>query len=294
MKTSIKSLEDARSTIETLIPQMEERALVMGQLLRSAELANELAPNAWGVTSLKNGFRLNVGQVEVLVLCDDQLLFNTIKASSDKTEDAAMVGSRRYSSIQLPHHAFRGAVADFAKVQTNLQAAHSDFILEASRTNSGIPRTGSPFRRFHCAALLDYARELQREPSPESNFDGVWLSQGEMPQADTLYIEGGRVSVQVDKYERNTQARDACKACHGLKCVACEFDFERVYGRVAEGYIHVHHLKPLSEVRESHKVDPIHDMVPVCANCHAVIHLKNPPYTIEEVRNMLKRPDQCE
>ncbi|MGB8698791.1 MAG: HNH endonuclease, partial [Thermosynechococcaceae cyanobacterium] len=50
---------------------------------------------------------------------------------------------------------------------------------------------------------------------------------------------------------------------------------------------HVHHIKPISEIGESYIVDPVTDLIPVCPNCHAVIHLKSSPYTPEEVSTML-------
>ena len=71
--------------------------------------------------------------------------------------------------------------------------------------------------------------------------------------------------------------------------MVCGFNFGKQYGLVAEGYIHVHHLRPLSEIKASHKVDPKEDFSPVCPNCHAVIHLKKTPFTLEEVRAMLAR-----
>jgi len=57
---------------------------------------------------------------------------------------------------------------------------------------------------------------------------------------------------------------------------------------LAKGFIHVHHLKPLATIGENYEVNPIDDLRPVCPNCHAVIHMRKEPYTIDEVRNMLQ------
>jgi 5-methylcytosine-specific restriction enzyme A len=70
--------------------------------------------------------------------------------------------------------------------------------------------------------------------------------------------------------------------------VVCDFDFGAVYGEAAAGFIHVHHTKPLAMIGEQYEVDPIEDLRPVCPNCHAVIHLVNPPRSIEEVIDMLR------
>lgn len=102
------------------------------------------------------------------------------------------------------------------------------------------------------------------------------------------YPEGSRQSVLVNKYERNTRAREKCIEYHGVICKACGFDFEENYGEVGEGFIHVHHIVPVAEIGESYQVDPINDLIPVCPNCHSMIHKRKPPYSINEIREMLE------
>lgn len=69
-------------------------------------------------------------------------------------------------------------------------------------------------------------------------------------------------------------ARQKCIEIHGYKCKVCETNLEEVYGEVAKEFIHVHHLIPLSEIREEYQVDPASDLTPVCPNCHAMLHRK--------------------
>ena len=57
------------------------------------------------------------------------------------------------------------------------------------------------------------------------------------------------------------------------------------------GYIHIHHLVPLSDCGEGYKVDPFKDLRPICPNCHAMVHRRQPPYSVEEVQQMLKDQD---
>ncbi len=103
------------------------------------------------------------------------------------------------------------------------------------------------------------------------------------------FREGSVCTITVNAYERNPKARAECIRHYGARCSVCDFDFEEHYGDAAKGFIHVHHLRPLAQVRESTEVDPVNDMRPVCPNCHAVIHRRNPPYTLEEVKAMLAR-----
>jgi 5-methylcytosine-specific restriction protein A len=101
-------------------------------------------------------------------------------------------------------------------------------------------------------------------------------------------VEGAVCRVTVNAYERSPEARRQCIAAHGTACCICGFSFGAAYGEVAEGYIHVHHLRPLSEVGGEYEVDPVEDLRPVCPNCHAVLHLGGRCRSIEEVRELLR------
>jgi hypothetical protein len=113
-----------------------------------------------------------------------------------------------------------------------------------------------------------------------------FLLPDEVPGGAT-YSEGSVCRVEVNRYERDPQARLACIAAHGTRCVICGFSFGAAYGPEAEGHIEVHHRKPLSEVGGEYVVDPIEDLRPVCPNCHAVLHLGGRCRSIDEVRQLL-------
>lgn len=102
------------------------------------------------------------------------------------------------------------------------------------------------------------------------------------------FIEGASKVIAVNTYERNADARAKCINHHGYKCVVCEFDFSAFYGSIGEKYIHVHHVVPLSEIRQEYILDPIKDLIPVCPNCHAIIHRTQPTITIEQLKRHLK------
>jgi 5-methylcytosine-specific restriction protein A len=105
---------------------------------------------------------------------------------------------------------------------------------------------------------------------------------------DNLY-EGLIKTVRVNRYERNKEARDKCIEYHGKKCSICGFDFEKVYGELGKGFIHVHHIKPLSEIDKEYKVDYKKDLIPVCPNCHAMLHkkIKGEYITIKALKDRL-------
>lgn len=104
----------------------------------------------------------------------------------------------------------------------------------------------------------------------------------------SLYEEGNVEKILVNRYERDSHARDQCIRHYGTTCVLCKFDFVAKYGPVMEGFIHVHHVKQLSKLGAGYKLDPTRDLRPVCPNCHAVLHRKEPAYSLEEVRHFLQ------
>ncbi|MEG4225049.1 HNH endonuclease [Microcoleus sp. N9_B2] len=102
------------------------------------------------------------------------------------------------------------------------------------------------------------------------------------------FREGAVRQVSVNAYEREPKARQKCIDYYGSTCSICGFDFGRAFGQLGKGFIHVHHLKPLSEIAEEYEIDPIKDLRPVCPNCHAMIHRSSPPLSLEQIKMLLK------
>lgn len=102
-----------------------------------------------------------------------------------------------------------------------------------------------------------------------------------------IHVEGAVRQIVVNAYERDIKARERCIDHYKARCWVCRFDFEEFYGPEAKGFIHVHHLKPLSEIAKEYKVDPIADLRPLCPNCHAFVHLGPVTRDVDELRSML-------
>ncbi len=98
------------------------------------------------------------------------------------------------------------------------------------------------------------------------------------------YREGAVRRIYVNRYERDARARRACIRHQGTRCVVCGFSFEERYGELGRDFIHVHHLRPLAGRGATKRVDPKRDLIPVCPNCHAMLHRKEPPLDVDELR----------
>ncbi|MEA9357258.1 HNH endonuclease [Bacteriovorax sp. PP10] len=102
------------------------------------------------------------------------------------------------------------------------------------------------------------------------------------------YREGKSSEYISKKYERDENARKECLRIRGVICLACEIDFQEKYGKIGKGFIHVHHVIPLSERDAEYSPDPATDLIPLCPNCHAMIHKLGKPYSLEELIKILK------
>jgi len=122
-----------------------------------------------------------------------------------------------------------------------------------------------------------------------AHFDDVDSSSINDP--NNAIVEGAKTTVTVNRYERNPEARQKCIEANGCSCAVCGMNFEDVYGQIGKGFIHVHHIVPISSIGEEYELDPVHDLVPVCPNCHAMLHkgMDGKVLKVEQLRKQLKR-----
>lgn len=135
---------------------------------------------------------------------------------------------------------------------------------------------------------------LAVEPSVEPLLRGLWREFGPPTGADPTQPVPGTVPaaavsrVEVNRYEHSPDARRACIAHHGTSCAVCGFSFEIAYGDIGKDFVPVHHLVPVSQLGSDYELDPVTDLVPLCANCHAMAHLGvTTPRTVAELRRAM-------
>lgn len=103
------------------------------------------------------------------------------------------------------------------------------------------------------------------------------------------FLEGRATEIVQTRYERSRQARNICLSMHGCACRVCGLDFEERYGELGRGFIHVHHVEKIALAEDERPVDPAKDLVPVCPNCHAMLHRRSPPLTPSALVRYLRR-----
>jgi hypothetical protein len=141
-----------------------------------------------------------------------------------------------------------------------------------------------------------------------NQYDGNnWIDTSTKTESDTMYEhaeemlitsseefdEGSQRLVQHMQRERSQlliqQAKQEYLRTHPrFVCQICGFNFEQVYGERGQGLIESHHNIPVSELRAGDKTR-IEDIIFVCANCHRMIHRKQPWMTSDEFGSMIKQ-----
>lgn len=135
-------------------------------------------------------------------------------------------------------------------------------------------------------SLLDYVQTEIAQSNTKNNDCEV-----DYPDNSDAFYEGAVMKVLANRYERNIKARHQCIKKHGCKCCVCGCDFSERYGKLGEGFIHVHHLVPIGNIGKEYVLDPVKDLVPVCPNCHYMLHRSNPPMKPDELKKLLNLED---
>lgn len=276
---------------------------VMESIGASIELAHHYGPDRWGIRLATTDIMLKVGMHEVLQVGTWDLPFHLIVDRKTVppelrthpklwfSEDRDSEGTRGAKGLYRSNPGSEACNMPFALVRTayqNLLSSHTEIIARAVKK----PKH-STTRSTHSAELVQFvAMELGRTlPQPSYYLEAASYHTpliAEELSNDERFTEGASRQIIVNAYERDRRARQLCIEHYGTRCVACDLSFEERYGPEAIGIIHVHHIIPLSEIKESYQVDPVKDLRPVCPNCHAVIHTTKPPRTIEQVTKMVR------
>ena len=143
---------------------------------------------------------------------------------------------------------------------------------------------------------LKPAKPLADETNVEEPEPGIRVSK----QDETIYIdpavkEGDAMEAVSTCYERSRLARQLCIEAYGntYRCEVCEAKLADKYGSRAnkEDYIEVHHIVEHAERSRqegAHAVNYRTEMIPLCPNCHRMIHfLKDHTITPEELREII-------
>ena len=96
--------------------------------------------------------------------------------------------------------------------------------------------------------------------------------------------EGKKANKNCDVIIRNRKLIKEKKETSDYKCEVCNFSFKEKYGDIGLKFIEAHHKNMLSF---GERITKLADIALLCSNCHSMIHKKNPPYKINELKSIL-------
>lgn len=204
------------------------------------------------------------------------------------------------ASGEVTREMFEAYHWDEAKAKAGIQGKYIEFMVDTLL---------NPFEETILSSEILDERFPEMEWHPQASgtripdhitgqLERIWLAYklktdqllAEEVAASGSYFEGAISKITVNAYERNTQARRQCINHYGATCCVCGFNFLEFFEEIGRGFIHVHHLVPISEINERYEIDPVRDLRPVCPNCHAMIHRREPPFSIAELQAILDNP----
>lgn len=292
-------VDEVARVVASIIPDNEFRTRYLELFLEALLEANRHGRNKWGAYCENGRVRLLVGKLIVFTIHRNGVWITLDKPLLDKCliDQRALADcadwrwdTGRYAEYRVvpSKNGYYTPSESHAKIWPTIRELHFTYLDNVARK---FAQLNSRSQAKHTPALLCYLHQTLNQPVPEPFYETA-RADFALPEeilGEESFLEGGKRQITVNAYERNPKARQECIAHHGTTCVVCGFNFADVYGLVGEGFIHVHHLKQLAEIGAQYEVNPVSDLHPVCPNCHAIIHRRNPPYLLEEVRVFLKK-----
>lgn len=285
------AISETEERIRAIVPerQLLDALQILAELIRSAD---KFAPTKWGIRVSRKNVMLKVGFVEVLQFHNNlfhQIVKRDLVPNDVRRKWRTSFGAAPYKNAP-ECDSFDSELSMSKRAYGVLLAAHKAAIQIAARSP-----IHTSTKADHSPELVDFISRMVKIQLPQPGY--VRDSNEALRYPDEVFdartfVEGAAISVMVNRYERDRAARKKCIQHHGASCFACDISFGDYYGPRMSGFIHVHHLIPLSGNDKSREVDPIRDLRPVCPNCHAVIHSAIPPLTVDQVRSLMKKADK--
>ena len=207
------------------------------------------------------------------------------------TQDASWIISNGYFTIPDEEHEYPMGY-NSTRWENQLQVAknklrNEGYILHPKITGKGIWKLSEKG--------IKYAREIYlkyHDEDPHIDLIGNIVNNDlDALKDEEDMVEGNPKERLHTYYERNPKLRKSAIEIHGFICKACSFDFHKTYGSIGSNFIEVHHLIPISNFIDEHKVNPGTEMTVLCSNCHRMIHKKvnGKILSLEELKNIIKK-----
>jgi hypothetical protein len=251
----------------------------------------------WGRVNLKNISNTIIEDKLGKYLDDVLVVFSCSIENKGRYIAGVYLKSRVYENIveDKRESRFLNKINDYIGYNIICNIEDAILISKSDRTFA-IPHSKSNNGVGHGQHSIWYANESKDEEFKDQVLDyikgildnGVFSDETKYHKHD----EGTKTIVTTSQLSRSQKARRECIELKGCFCNICKFDFEKTYGLHGHDYIEVHHITPigaLSTAEGYEGTDPEKDLIPLCSNCHSMIHRRKVPYLPEEIKQLLKK-----
>lgn len=293
--------------INSSFPDEEKRMICLNALWESVIIANSFGSNKWGVYFQNDEYKLRllVGSLIVLTVQDGRIWTALDKEELQADENSYLIlNSSDYWTWDTDDYPEYKAVPSRNGYYTPCLESQDMWSLIKRLLSHTINKSAQKYLQLkansqskHDSDILDFLRKILNKYVPEPDYQSIHKKMDvqnsnlleEVDEAEAeVFFEGAVQKITINIYERDRKARQESINHYGLSCYICKFNFEERYGDAGKDFIHVHHETPLATIGKAYKVNPIKDLKPLCANCHAIIHSRKLAYTVEEVRKMIR------
>lgn len=280
---------------EILIPKSIEEDLDNESIRKLEGITNmryffePVNSNEWNIFEKVKG----IGHVEPFLAVKDMELGDLVFLHVGQQDKSKKSGVYAWGEIVKKPYTLRNSPQDYCnnKLTVDVKILYITYN-EPLLNHEQSKKIFTQFRTVHklndnsISTLLSYIRDKIYD------YNGEVFYADEIDEGDTL-IEGAKKQIVVNAYERNVKARNECieyykKINNGqVKCEICGFNFGDIYGNQFRDKINIHHIVEIAQIGQEYIINPKEDLIPVCPNCHYILHCKKPAYKPEEVKRML-------
>lgn len=168
------------------------------------------------------------------------------------------------------------------------------FLIDRNDRVKLLPRSSEKNVAGHGQHPVWYANELKCQKLKNELLDYVESLINLTNSSDEfkyhIYDESKVYVTSTQQIIRSQAAKSECIKIKGCHCNICGFDFEKTYGELGKDFIEVHHITPIGTLSTGdgyEGTNPQKDLIPLCSNCHSMIHRRKEPYQPDMIKALL-------
>lgn len=284
---------EARRIVEFLVPTSKARRALLAFVAKTVATAHRLSAASWGISLFPKRVCVNVGRGAVIQFFQGGALLIVTGSQLrqvGRADKALLEFKQKYSFVPDAHEGYLETSA-FDRLPS-FSSAHADLVERAARNRRTCFWDYAHSPSF-LVVLRDFGFDVEEPVYPQpSKPDESSEEFPDIEDAEHFAFEGRRVlRLHLSIERRGALARKkkekVLRESGRLACEACGFDFERTYGSLGRAFAEAHHLVPLEALREGRAVSTA-DLAIVCSNCHRMLHLGDPLFSLVELRQRIQ------